>query len=170
MDIGIDEKEDSSTIENIIFAGLDHKKCIICRSEVHAGSMVMPKSARLGLLVLKRMYTPHGVRSCIDHLWNCRLLPDVELNMENRQTSIAKLQPSVLLQSINDPLGLLQEASSAARLDFMDPELTDEDYLEWTGWNKQQFEDMFTLVSPHIRTSSFYLISIKFEKSVITQN
>ncbi|CAF3981242.1 unnamed protein product [Rotaria sordida] len=153
MDTGIDEEEDSLTIENIIFADSGHKKCIVCRSDVHDGLIVMPKPARLDLLVLKRMYAPHGVRSCTEHLWNSRLLPDTEVNIDNRQTPISKLEPSVLLQLINDLLGLLQEASSTTRLDFMDPCLTDEDYLAWTGWNKQQFEDMFTLISPDIRTS-----------------
>ncbi|CAF3039504.1 unnamed protein product [Rotaria sp. Silwood2] len=121
MDIGVDEDKDSLTIENIIFAGSSHNKCIICRCEVHAELVVMPKPARLDFLVLKRMYAPHGVRSCTNHLWNNRLLPDVEVNMENRQTRIAKLEPSILLQLFNDLLRLLQEESSAARLDFMDP-------------------------------------------------
>ncbi|CAF4182910.1 unnamed protein product, partial [Rotaria sordida] len=153
MDIGVDEDKDSLTIENIIFAGSGHNKCIICRCEVHGGLVVMPKPARLDFLVLKLMYAPHGVRNCTNHLSNNRLLPDVEVNMENRQTRIAKLKPSIILQLFNDLLGLLQEASSAARLDFMDPCLANEDYMAWTGWNKQQFEDMFTLVSPHIRSS-----------------
>ncbi|CAF4801939.1 unnamed protein product, partial [Rotaria sp. Silwood2] len=116
-------------IENIIFAGSGIKICIICRSKVHAGSVVMPKAARLDLLVLKRMYAPHGVRICTDHLWNDRLLPETKVNMENRQTRIAKLKLSIILQLFNNLLGLLQEASSAARLDFMDPCLTNEDYL-----------------------------------------
>ncbi|CAF2968901.1 unnamed protein product [Rotaria sp. Silwood2] len=70
MNVDANEDKDSLTIENIIFAGLGHKVCIICRSKEHADSVVMPKAA-----------------------------------------------------------SLLQEASSAARLDFMDPCLTNEDYL-----------------------------------------
>ena len=58
--------------------------------------------------------------------------------MENRQTRVARLEePSILLQLFNDLLSLLQGASSVARLDFVDPYLTNEDYLVWTGWNKQ---------------------------------
>ena len=59
MDIGVDEDKDLLTIENIIFAGSTHSKCIICRCEVHAELVAMPKSARLDFLVLKRMYTSH---------------------------------------------------------------------------------------------------------------
>ena len=153
MDVDLDEDKDSLTIENIIFAGSDHKNCIICRSKVHAGSVVMPKAARLDLLVLKRMCALHGLRISTDHLWNDRLLPDTRANMENRQTQITKLDPSIILQLFNDLLGLLQEASAAARLDFMNPHLTNENYLARTGWNQKEFEDMFALVSPHIRTS-----------------
>ncbi|CAF1328896.1 unnamed protein product [Didymodactylos carnosus] len=38
----------------------------------------MPKTARLDLLVLKRYYSPHGVRCCSDHLLGTRLSPDYE--------------------------------------------------------------------------------------------
>ena len=61
----------------------------------------MPKAARLDLLVLKRMYAPHGVRICTDHLWNDRLLPDTKANMENRQIQITKVDPSSILQLFN---------------------------------------------------------------------
>ena len=58
-----------------------------------------------------------------------------------------------ILQLLNDLLSLIQEASSAPRLDFTDPSLINEDYLTWTGWNQEQFENMFNLVSPHILTT-----------------
>ena len=74
--------------------------------------------------------------------------------MINRQTSTAKLESSALLKLFNNVLGLLQEATTAARLDFTDASLSDEDYLACTGWNKLQFEHMVNLVQPHIRTSS----------------
>ena len=35
----------------------------------------------------------------------------------------------------------------------MNPHLTNEDYLAWTGWNQKEFKDMFALILPHIRTS-----------------
>ena len=154
MDTSVHDDEDLFTVENILFAGSGHKKCVICKAEISADAIIMPKIARLDFLVLKRMYAPHGVRCCKQHLWNNRLLPNVEINMINRQTSMAKLESSALLKLFNDVLGLLQEATAAARLDFTDASLSDEDYLAWTGWNKLQFEHMVNLVQPHIRTSS----------------
>ncbi|CAM4857914.1 unnamed protein product [Rotaria socialis] len=149
-----DQDQDQLTIENILFSGSSHKKCVVCRDEVNTTMITMPKPARLDLLVLKRMYAPHGVRCCRKHLWNNRLLPDVKINMDNRQTPMAKLEPTVLLNLFNDLLGLLQEASTAPRLDFMDPSMSNEDYLTWTGWTKEQFEHMFMLILSHIRSSS----------------
>ena len=94
MDIGVDEDKDLSTFENIIFVGSSHNKCIICRCEVHAELAVMPRPTRPDLLVLKRMYAPHGIRSCTSNLWNNRSL-DVQLNTESRPTRIARLEPSI---------------------------------------------------------------------------
>ena len=153
MNTGVQNGEDSFTMENILFPDSGHKKRVICKAEISADEIIMPKIARLDFLVLKRMYAPHGVRCCKQHLWNNRLLPNVEINMINRQTSIAKLQSPAVLKLFNDVLGLLQEATTAARLDFTDASSSDEDYLTCTGWNKLQFEHMVNLVQPHIRTS-----------------
>ena len=54
---------------------------------------------------------------------------------------------------INDLFALIQESQSAARLDFDDPLLTNEDYEAWTGWTKEQFDDMFEQISIHLRSS-----------------
>ena len=91
----------------------------------------MPKIARLDFLALKRMYAPHGVRCCKQHLWNNRLLPNVEINMINRQTSMVKLESSALLKLFNNVLCLLQEATTAARLDFNYASLSVE--IIWLG-------------------------------------
>ena len=120
---------------------------------MYAGSVVMPKPARLDMLIRHQLYAPHGVRVCKDHLWNDHLLPDSKINRKNREIPIAKLEPSIILQLFNDLLSLIQEASSVPRLDFTDPSLTNEDYLTWTGWDQGQFENVFNLVSPHIRTA-----------------
>ena len=143
----------SLTMENICFAGSGHKKCIICLSEVYAGSVVMPTRERLDMLIRHQLYASHGVRIWKDYLWNDYLLPDSKINRKNRETSIANLESSIILQLFNDLLSLIQEASSAPRLDFTDPSLTNEDYLTWNRWNQEQFENMFNLVSQHIRTT-----------------
>ena len=153
MDSNTYSNEDSLTIANVLFAGSGHQKCIICRAEVNKNMVMMSKPSRLDLMIPKQMYAPHGVRCCKDYLWNDRLLSDVKINMETRQTPMAKLEPSVLLNLFNDLLTLLQEASTVPRLDFTNVSMSNEDYLAWTGWNKEQFERMFVLVLPHIRTS-----------------
>ncbi|CAM4817803.1 unnamed protein product [Rotaria magnacalcarata] len=35
----------------------------------------------------------------------------------------------------------------------MDTSMSNEDYLTWTGWTKEQFEHMFMLILSHIRSS-----------------
>ena len=84
MDIINYSNEDSLTLENVLFAGSGHQKCIICRAEVNKNMVMIRKPSRLDLLILKQMYAPHGVRCCKDHLWNDRLLLDVKINMETR--------------------------------------------------------------------------------------
>ncbi|CAF1381289.1 unnamed protein product [Rotaria magnacalcarata] len=148
-----DQDQHQLTIENILFSGSSHKKCVVCRGEVNTTMITMPKPVRLDLLVLKRMYAPRGVRCCRKYLWNNRLLPDVKINTDNRQTPMAKLEPTVLLNLFNDLLGLLQEASTTSRLDFMNASMSNEDYLTWTGWTKEQFEHMFMLILPHMQSS-----------------
>ena len=108
MDTGVHDDEDSFTMENILFAGSGHKKCVICKAEISVDAIIMPKIARLDFLLLKRMYAPDGFRCCKQHLWNNRLLPNVEINMINRQICMMKLESTALLISFNDVLGLLQ--------------------------------------------------------------
>src|ERR1700722_16890263 len=74
------------TLDNVIFAGSGHKHCVICRRETSAGMVVMPKSARLDLLILHSTYAPHGVRFCSFYLLTSKHLShDTQVNMENRQ-------------------------------------------------------------------------------------
>ncbi|CAF1299519.1 unnamed protein product [Rotaria sordida] len=115
----------------------------------------MPKSARLDLLIIHLMYAPNGVRCCPSHLLNNnRLLPDVEISMGNRQQLASSLSSSEMIDLVTDLLSLLHEAVTSPRLDFLDPSLNDEDYLTWTGWTKAQFDNMFDIISPYLRSSS----------------
>ncbi|CAF1359779.1 unnamed protein product [Rotaria sordida] len=73
--------DDRLTLNNVIFAGSGHSKCVICRQETRRWMISMPKSARLDLLIIHLMYAPNGVRCCPSHLLNNnRLLPDVEIS------------------------------------------------------------------------------------------
>ncbi|CAF0984294.1 unnamed protein product [Didymodactylos carnosus] len=76
--VGGEEKEEEDqplSLTDVLYTGSGHKHCAI----------KMSKAARLDLLVLKRMYAPHGVRCCKSHLNNNRLLPQSEINMDTRQ-------------------------------------------------------------------------------------
>ncbi|CAF1315819.1 unnamed protein product [Didymodactylos carnosus] len=84
MDVNEPEPNQSLTIENSIFAGSGHGRCIVCLAEIRAGAVVMSKTAKLDLLVLKRYYSPHGVGCCFDHLLGTRPSPDCEIETENR--------------------------------------------------------------------------------------
>ena len=60
----IGTNDDELTLENVIYAEAGHKKCIICRQNRDSSSnmMTMPKSSRLDLLVLHRIYAPQCSR------------------------------------------------------------------------------------------------------------
>ena len=150
-----DEDDDCLTLDNVIFSGAGHNRCVVCRRGTGSGMLVMPKVARLGLLILHSMYTPHAVRCCSSHLFSTqRLIPDVQVNMDNRQRLATSLSSSDMVTLVSDLISLLQEAVTSPRLDFLNPSLTDEDYLAWTGWTKDQFDDMYAVISPHLRSSS----------------
>ena len=77
----VNDDDDRLTLDNVIFAGSSHNRCIVCREETVTGIMMMPKAARLDLLILHTMYAPHGVRCCSSHLLNmCRLMPNAKVN------------------------------------------------------------------------------------------
>ncbi|CAF1384160.1 unnamed protein product [Didymodactylos carnosus] len=147
--------DDQLTLNNVISAGSGHKQCVICRQETRSGMVVMPKIARLDLLIIHVMYAPNGIRCCLSHLLdNNRLMPDVKIIMENRQQLASCLSSSEMIDLVTHLLSLLHEAATSPRLDFLDPSLNAEDYLIWTGWTKDQFDNMYNIISPHLRSSS----------------
>jgi hypothetical protein len=153
--IDVNADNDQFTLKNVIFAGDGHNKCVICREDVRGGAVVMPKAARLDLLIFHLVYAPEGARCCSSHLINkYRLIPDVDVIMENRHQLASSLSSSEMIDLVTDLLLLLQEAVTAPRLDFLDPSLNDEDYLAWTGWTKEQFDNMYHIISPHLYSST----------------
>ena len=148
--------DDGLTLENVIYAGSGQKKCIICRQNRNSSSnmMTMPKSSRLDLLVLHRIYAPQNVRCCQQHiLKNDRLNPNEFIEMDDRQKLKTTLQPQELISVLDDLLRLLEEAIKSPRFDFHDSVLTDDDYPLWTSWNIAEFDTMFKTVSPFLRSS-----------------
>ena len=147
--------EDRLTLDNMIFARSGHTRCVICRLEKPSGVVVMLKAARLDMLILHSMYAPQDVRCCSSHLLNkTRLMHHTQVNTDNREHLSSSLSSSEMIELVEDLLSLLREAATSPRLDFLDVSLTEEDYLAWTGWTKDQFDDMVSLISRYLRSSS----------------
>jgi hypothetical protein len=137
----------------VAFAGSDHKQCVIGRN-TGSSMIVMTKTARLDLLVIHHMYAPCGVRCCSSHLIQCRRLrPDEVIKLGNRRQLPAPLSLAETQELISDLLALLQEAISSPHLHLLDSSLSGEDNNVWTGCSKTQFDQMFDVVSPSLRSS-----------------
>lgn len=150
-----DRENDEFALDNIFYSGSGHKHCVICRKEIRAGMVTMPKEARLDLLIIHSMYAPRGVRCCNEHLAGVkRLKPDVSIVMDKRRIITAALNTTEMIATITDLLALVRTAREAPHLDFNDLSLDDEDYLTWTGWTKSQFDHMYGLISSYLRSSS----------------
>ena len=149
------DDEDRLTLDNVIFARSGHTRCVICRLEKPSGMVVIPKAARLDMLILHSMYVPQGVQCRSSHLLNkTRLMHHTQVNTDNREHLSSSLSSSEMIELVEDLLSLLREAATSPRLDFLDASLTEEDYLAWMGWTKDQFDDMVSLISPYLRSSS----------------
>ncbi|CAF2321530.1 unnamed protein product [Rotaria sp. Silwood2] len=74
-----------------------------------------------------------------------------EMNDQNKLKTT--LRPQELLLTFEDLLTLIQEAIKSPRLDFRDPMLSNDDYLAWTDWNIAQFDILFDMLSPFLRSS-----------------
>lgn len=156
MDTTTIEDNNSLTLDNVIYAGSNQSLCVVCRQERDESSsmITMPKPARLDLLVIHKLYAPHGVRCCRKHLLSAsRLGPQEVVSVTNRQQLKAALPTETLVDLVDDLLTLLQEATRSPRLNFRDPFMSDEDYEAWTGWKKNQFESMLKELTPYLRPS-----------------
>ena len=88
----IERNDDRLTFDNVFFTGSGHKRCVICRTPVSSQMIVMPKSARLDLLLIHRLFAPHGTRCCSSHLINgLRLLPNeyIKYGRSSTATNVA---------------------------------------------------------------------------------
>jgi len=152
----METNSDELTLENVIYTGSSEKRCVICREfrSSSADMITMPEPARPDLLVLHRLYAPHGVRCCRLHfLGNNRLDPNDFVEMDSREKVKTSLLSNELIRLLDDLLGVIQEAMESPRLDFQDPLLSDDDYLASTGWTKSHFEKIFEALVPFLRSS-----------------
>ncbi|CAF4771996.1 unnamed protein product, partial [Rotaria sp. Silwood2] len=91
------------TLRNIIFAGRSHKNCVICSQEIRGGSVVMPKDARLDLLIYHSMYAPDDVHCCSSHLLKKkRLMPNLHIITKNRMQLESCLSSSEMIDLVTD--------------------------------------------------------------------
>ncbi|CAF3392279.1 unnamed protein product, partial [Rotaria sp. Silwood2] len=152
----VDTADDGLTLENVLYAGSSQNRCVICRRirDSSTNMITMPKSSRLDLLIVHRMYATQNVRCCEQHIvGHDRLNPMDTVEMNDRKNLKTTLPPQELLLILEDLLTLIQEAIKSPRLDFRDPALSNDDYLTWTGWNIAQFDMMFDMLSPFLRSS-----------------
>ncbi|CAF1117325.1 unnamed protein product [Rotaria magnacalcarata] len=152
----VDTSDDGPTLENVLYAGSNRNRCVICRRirDSSTNMITMPKSSRLDLLIVHRTYAPQNVRCCEQHIvGHDRLNPMYIVEMNDRKKLKTTLPPQELLLILEDLLTLIQEAIKSPRLDSRDPALSNDDYLIWTGWNIAQFDIMLDMLSPFLRSS-----------------
>lgn len=149
-----EQDNDYLTFDNVFYAGSGHKKCVFCGKSVTSEMQLMPRSARLDVLLLHRVFVPHGVRCCSSHLINgTRLCLDQAFNLKDRSRIPTSLSSGDVRDLLDDFSSLFNELQFSPRLDFDDPFLTNEDYEAWTGWSNAQFDLIFDEVSSFLRTS-----------------
>ena len=132
MDATTIEDDNHLTLDNVIYGRSSQNRCIICRKERDhlSGMITMPKPARLDLLIIHKLYVPHGVRCCRKHLVSSSLLdPEEVINMDNRQQLKIALPTEKFVDLIGNLFNLIEEAIRSPRLDFCDSSLSNEDYV-----------------------------------------
>ncbi|CAF1519239.1 unnamed protein product [Rotaria sordida] len=151
----VEDANEGLTLDHVTFISSDYERCVVCPTLVSPEMVLMPKSARLDLLLLYRLFAARGVHCCRSHLlYGDRLRPDQHIDIENRLPMPTSLSTTQARELFNDLFSLIDTLKSSSHLDFDDPSLTNEDYEAWTGWTIEQFNLMFECISSHLRSSS----------------
>ena len=87
------------------------------------------------------MFVAEGCVICLSHLEKRNLKADTDIPIPPRKPS-AELEPEDASDVIRQLLAVLQTSRNRPYLDFLDPSMSDEDFITWTGWNKEQFNNM----------------------------
>ena len=77
----------------------------------------------------------------MSHLEKKSLKADTDIPIAPRKPS-AELEPENASDVFRQLLAVMQTSRNRPYLDFLDPSMSDEDYITWTGWNKEQFNNM----------------------------
>lgn len=149
-------KTDNVIVDDIIRVPNNAKNCVACGKKVVAGCVTLPEHAKHellldhGLLVVDEAHA----RICADHLdqEGKHLKSDLEITRYYKQECrLSKDEASTVIEYL---IGTIKEFRGARRLDFETSlNLSDDDYLMWTGWKKDQFDQMANSLQTGINES-----------------
>ena len=144
------------TIEDVRYGGCSHKKCLFCRAILRRGtSCILPVSLRHHILFTYRVWCPADVRICSEHILGNELDPDVDIAIDEMPViDLPSLSPERLKQIMNDLLLIAHTASQPVdkpRLHYST--LSDDEYLAWSGWSRDQFNGIHQCARPHMKSN-----------------
>ena len=124
-----------------------HASCVVCKKLVDKGCQSIPLQAKLDLLIYHNCYVTEGTRICSIHLNSSHLKPGLSVAHSVHSNSRVSLLSSEATSLLSDLLSALAHEQGRPYLDFGESSfLSDEEYLAWTGWTKNQFDRMFSFV------------------------
>ncbi|CAF4806951.1 unnamed protein product [Rotaria sp. Silwood2] len=100
----------------------------------------------MALLLDHGIYTSRNARRCTN---NCCRTP------RKRPHEPTNLSSELAIDLINDLITELSRVKVAPLLSENDIILTEEDYINWTGWTLQQLNNMTSIVAPHMYSSKY---------------
>ena len=123
---------------NVAQDGKSKAVCVICRLPYKRGLFfTIPSNARLDLLINFSVFASDDCVICKTHLDRTNLKADVEL-----VGSLWKKSTELQFDDASDLIENLMQVMKASRkrpyLDLLDPTMTNEDFVTWTGWTKIQ--------------------------------
>ena len=120
-------------LPNTSQAGKSKGACVICRTPYKSGiTTCIPLNAGLDMLIMFNMFVAEGCVICLSHLEKKNLKADTDIPIATRKPS-AELEPEDASDVIRQLLAALQTSRNRPYLDFLDPSMSDEDFITWTG-------------------------------------
>jgi len=118
-------------------------KCVVCGEKSGANCPKIPYFARQELLLdYKLVIGPNtNCRICSSHLNGEHLKSNLKIT-RTFNSSPCELEGEEAAEFIEDLIHAMKVYRRTSHLDFDSGTLTDEDYLLWTGWTKDQFDQM----------------------------
>jgi len=130
----------SLILEGLIKVPESGSKCVICGVKVSAGCVKIPFFAKQELLLIHNLVVgPNSnCRICSKHLSGSSLKSDLTITRSYNPKCHLSLKDGEIL--INQLINSLRTEANGSFLNFDDNSLTDEEYILWTGWTKDQFD------------------------------